>query len=481
MDSFRAAIDQCSLKDLGFKGSAFTWQRGNDPATLIRERLDRFLANEEWCSLFPDFEVRHFPVYRFDHALICLKMDEGSGNHRRDKLFRFETFWMSNDECRSVIVNAWNESPGMNVATKLEVCATKLKDWANRTFGDIKKRIKIAEKNLKTIQNMQPDRSILEKGAALANELDELHRLQESYWYARARANDLRDGDKNTRYFHHKASQRRRRNHIKGIMNSSGGWCEKTDEIAKVVASYFEEIFATENPSNFEEALEGDTFIEEDRKKILALPLSTYLPPDGCYWWPSKYGEYTVGAIMWAAWFSRNKAMHKPEVRTNIITAAGFIKLVVDYVEYASRVFKIPHIQATYSTSWSPPPMGWVKVNTDANVITGEKVSIGAVIRDEKGALKAFGVKVVGPASVEIAKAEAARYGLMLARRLGFLRIILECDAIGVINAINSKKQGETPIFLLFEDIQSYIRCFDDFLCSHVKRTGNTVAHLVAR
>ncbi|KAL2892746.1 hypothetical protein RDABS01_008655 [Bienertia sinuspersici] len=413
----------------------------------------------------------------------------------------------TNKHKTSVIVNAWKESPGMNVATKLEYS---------------------------------------EKGAALANELDELHRLQEPYWYARARANDLRDGEKNTRYFHHKASQRRRRNHIKGIMNSDGDWCEKTDEIAKAVAGYFEEIFATENPSNFEEALEGvkcvygeytvksaywlarlgvtsvgSSMVQQGsiwnriwnlecppklkhfvwracsgslavkerlcRRKICtnaSCPLCGEADETIAHalfecagtkdlWEPSQLKHLVggapngtmkekwewlcthlnrgdllqVGAIMWAAWFSRNKAVHEPEVRTNIITAAGFIKLVVDYVEYASRVFKIPHIQATYSTSWSPPPMGWVKVNTDANVIAGEKASIGAVIRDEKGALKAFGVRLVGPASVEIAEAEAARYGLMLARRLGFLRIILECDAIGVTNAINSKKQGETPIF----------------------------------
>ena len=44
MDDFRSCLDDCGLQDLGYKGSAFTWNRGNDPSTVIRERLDHFVA-----------------------------------------------------------------------------------------------------------------------------------------------------------------------------------------------------------------------------------------------------------------------------------------------------------------------------------------------------------------------------------------------------------------------------------------------------
>lgn len=55
---------------------------------------------------------------------------------------------------------------------------------------------------------------MLAKFRELVEELDTMHRLQETYWHAKAQANELKDGDKKTSYFHHKAQQRKKRNSI---------------------------------------------------------------------------------------------------------------------------------------------------------------------------------------------------------------------------------------------------------------------------
>lgn len=47
IDAFREAVELCDIHDLGFHGSSFTWRCGNDLNTIIRERLDRFLACDE--------------------------------------------------------------------------------------------------------------------------------------------------------------------------------------------------------------------------------------------------------------------------------------------------------------------------------------------------------------------------------------------------------------------------------------------------
>lgn len=43
MTHFRDTIDDLSLRDLGYIGVWYTWERGNSPSICIRERLDRFI------------------------------------------------------------------------------------------------------------------------------------------------------------------------------------------------------------------------------------------------------------------------------------------------------------------------------------------------------------------------------------------------------------------------------------------------------
>ena len=53
----------------------------------------------------------------------------------------------------------------------------------------------------------------------------------------------LKHGDRNTKFFHSKASQRRRSNYIKRIKNVNGVWVEEVEEVAKVAYDYFMNIF----------------------------------------------------------------------------------------------------------------------------------------------------------------------------------------------------------------------------------------------
>jgi hypothetical protein len=55
MKGFREAIESCRLSDLGYLGSMYTWSNGRADGSFTRERLDRAMANPEWCGLcYPD-------------------------------------------------------------------------------------------------------------------------------------------------------------------------------------------------------------------------------------------------------------------------------------------------------------------------------------------------------------------------------------------------------------------------------------------
>lgn len=140
MDAFRCAIDE--LHDLGFRGSFFTWQRGNSAETMIRERLDRMLACDGWCSLFPYWEVNHLPIDRSDHAPLVLKSGLACRQRMESRLFQFEASWLSREECGEIVSSAWTESLGAPMTSKLALLTERLSFWASATFGNINKRIK---------------------------------------------------------------------------------------------------------------------------------------------------------------------------------------------------------------------------------------------------------------------------------------------------------------------------------------------------
>ena len=58
----------------------------------------------------------------------------------------------------------------------------------------------------------------------LKKEINEILTREEMMWKQRSRVEWLRNGDRNTKFFHASASQRRRKNRIDGVMDSKGVW-----------------------------------------------------------------------------------------------------------------------------------------------------------------------------------------------------------------------------------------------------------------
>ena len=63
--------------------------------------------------------------------------------------------------------------------------------------------------------------------------------------------------DKNTKFFHQRASQQKRKNHINGIFDSRGNWCVDEDDIARVAKDYFQWLFTLAHPCYNERVLKA--------------------------------------------------------------------------------------------------------------------------------------------------------------------------------------------------------------------------------
>ena len=92
----------------------------------------------------------------------------------------------------------------------------------------------------------------------------------------------------------------------------------------------------------------------------------------------------------------------------------------------------------TGDNKWQAPQAVFVKVNFDG-AIFGElnKLGVGVVIRDNNGTiLGSCSEKLSQAYKAEETEALAARKASMFAHELGFQRVILEGDALGLIQAL---------------------------------------------
>lgn len=71
--------------------------------------------------------------------------------------------------------------------------------------------------------------------------------------YTGDRATWIKKGDKNTKYFHHKANQRKRRNSIKRIKSSNGGWLQDEKAIGEEAVNFFSNMFMASNTIHVED------------------------------------------------------------------------------------------------------------------------------------------------------------------------------------------------------------------------------------
>jgi hypothetical protein len=58
MEAFQKTLEDCLLCDLDFKWPQFTWVNGRNGMDFIQERLDKAVANSEWCNFFKRWMLR---------------------------------------------------------------------------------------------------------------------------------------------------------------------------------------------------------------------------------------------------------------------------------------------------------------------------------------------------------------------------------------------------------------------------------------
>jgi hypothetical protein len=132
MEAFKKTLEDCKLSDLGFIGSKFTWCNNREDAYFTKKRLDRAVANSDWCEKFGEMDVFVLGARSSDHCPLLLNIGAYRvEDTRMIETFKFEVNWMVNESCSSIVKDAWEgreyEGDPLDILlSKLEQCKKQL-------------------------------------------------------------------------------------------------------------------------------------------------------------------------------------------------------------------------------------------------------------------------------------------------------------------------------------------------------------------
>ncbi|XP_042489634.1 uncharacterized protein LOC122069615 [Macadamia integrifolia] len=224
---FQSMVDTCLLLQVPSQGKKFTWtnngRRGNVAAVL-----DRSFYNSKWLDMFKSTLQRVLLRSSSNHAPILVVSDSIArpGNIP----CRFNNFWMEHDLFENVIQDVWNQeisgNPIFILSQKLKRVKLYIKPWGRKKFPNIDNEVKKASNHLNSVHQeieaagMSDDLFGREADAKTA--LLKATQLQDNLWAQKAKQRWMKDGDKNSKFFHLSVKMRRARNQIRTLQNADG-------------------------------------------------------------------------------------------------------------------------------------------------------------------------------------------------------------------------------------------------------------------
>ncbi|XP_042974677.1 uncharacterized protein LOC122306311 [Carya illinoinensis] len=217
MEVFREALVKNELFDLGWVGDKYTWSNKHEDNSFTNERLDRMVVNSRWSNLFKNAEVEVMQARSSDpKPIVLIVKEEDMGKRRRRWLFKYEAKWSLEEEGGAVVQETWRRVAADSnkfkvVEKKLQWCNRALSRWDSCRKKDAEEELKSINKRLKWEQQNEGPHNVaiikdLQKKFGLILEQEDLK------WRQRAKQLWHQMGDKNTKYFHACATQRRKRN-----------------------------------------------------------------------------------------------------------------------------------------------------------------------------------------------------------------------------------------------------------------------------
>ena len=167
---------------------------------------------------------------------------------------------MKKERVEQVIKHAWEETQtGSNmfkVHRKIANCRVALLKWKKTFQGNSRCKIDGLKKQVVDLQGQDYENK---KAATkeLKRKLKEAYDEEELFWSQKSRVQWLKEGDKNTHFFHSSVKGRRQRNKIQRLQREDTTWTNSEEEIGEEVVNHVQELFRSKGMTQTDMTLEG--------------------------------------------------------------------------------------------------------------------------------------------------------------------------------------------------------------------------------
>ncbi|KAK3218996.1 hypothetical protein Dsin_012966 [Dipteronia sinensis] len=188
--------------------------------------------------------------------------------------------------------------------------------------------------------------------------------------------------------------------------------------------------------------------------------------------------------IWWRNWHLRNQLVHesgRSGLKAVVSWSMNYISNYRDAMLTGAAARKRDVIPK--AVKWEAPRRGVFKLNTDAALdVRLLRTGLGMVIRDHTGFVMAsWAQRLEANYSPLVAEAMAIFRGITFAVEAGLVPIVVESDALAVVNLINAGDQIHAEIGLVVCDIRNLLKSIECGQVVFVFRMVNVVAHLLAK
>lgn len=204
---FRSMLAHCGMIEFPYTGNSLSWV-GRRSNGKVQCRLDRAVGNEDWHTLFSHTKVEYLKLWGSDHRPVLARIQ--TRDRRIQKSFKFDKRCLGKMGFKEAVEEGWGEvlqEGPTDIYAKVAACRKAISSWKRNNPLNAEKKIEDLKIKLDAAQGH--DLTSPEDEMALKGQLCAALRDNEIFWKQKSRATWLREGDRNTKFFHATTKQRR--------------------------------------------------------------------------------------------------------------------------------------------------------------------------------------------------------------------------------------------------------------------------------